>query len=213
YLKKRKSKYLFFCVLGNASSGIRTTHDRCTGESMQYELCGTQPCPAGQVSSISFRAAQCRFHNNKKVLGRVINSWVPYTQGGINPCALVCEGEGEGIVYTFGKVIDGTYCKTEKGRQGLCVNGRCLRLSCDGRLGGTAFEDMCRVCGGKNETCTRHSGIFRSERPSSDQPSPGLLTSKTPKQKNKYFSEKKILVFITNIGFQITNQTKDLKLT
>ncbi|XP_076058529.1 A disintegrin and metalloproteinase with thrombospondin motifs 18-like, partial [Oratosquilla oratoria] len=154
-------------------SGVRTSHDRCAGESAEYGVCGAATCPPGQVSALSFRAAQCRRYNNRSVFGRIVNNWIPYTQGGINPCALVCEGEGEGIVYTFGKVTDGTHCKTteeEGAREGLCVNGRCLRVSCDGRLGGGALEDMCRVCGGHNETCTRHSGVFHTDRPAADQP-------------------------------------------
>lgn len=45
----------------------------------------------------------------------------------MNPCSLVCEGEGQGVVYTFGKVTDGTHCKTSgQERDGLCVNGRCM---------------------------------------------------------------------------------------
>ncbi|CAL4063290.1 unnamed protein product, partial [Meganyctiphanes norvegica] len=153
-------------------SGIRTSHDHCsTGDSVEYGVCGKDlPCPPGQVSGLSFRAAQCRHYNNRRVFGRLVNNWVPYTQSGINPCALVCEGEGEGIVYTFGKVTDGTHCRTDDSKDGLCVNGRCLRLSCDGRLGGVASEDMCRVCGGSNDTCTRHVGIFHSDLPSNDQP-------------------------------------------
>lgn len=152
-------------------SGVRTTHDQCAGDSVEYSVCGVKACPPGMVSAVSFRAAQCRHYNNRRVFGRVVNNWVPYTQGGINPCALVCEGEGEGIVYTFGKVTDGTHCRTDQAQDGLCVNGRCLRLSCDGRLGGTAREDMCRICGGHNETCTRHVGVFHTDLPAADQPS------------------------------------------
>ena len=45
----------------------------------------------------------------------------------MNPCSLVCEGEGQGVVYTFGKVTDGTQCKIQdQGSDGLCVNGRCM---------------------------------------------------------------------------------------
>ncbi|ROT79811.1 putative ADAMTS-like protein 5-like [Penaeus vannamei] len=148
-------------------------HDlpKCAGDSVEYSVCGVKACPPGMVSAVSFRAAQCRHYNNRRVFGRVVNNWVPYTQGGINPCALVCEGEGEGIVYTFGKVTDGTHCRTDQAQDGLCVNGRCLRLSCDGRLGGTAREDMCRICGGHNETCTRHVGVFHTDLPAADQPS------------------------------------------
>ncbi|KAK4298073.1 hypothetical protein Pmani_029560 [Petrolisthes manimaculis] len=150
-------------------SGVRTSHDQCRGESVEYHVCGASPCPPSQVSALSFRAAQCRHYNNKRVFGRVVNNWVPYTQGGINPCALVCEGEGQGLVYTFGKVTDGTHCSSG-GRDGLCVNGRCMPLSCDGRLGGRAREDMCRICGGNNDTCTHHVGIFHTDLPAADQP-------------------------------------------
>ncbi|KAK7071908.1 ADAMTS-like protein 5 [Halocaridina rubra] len=182
-------------------SGVRTTHDQCGGESVEYEVCGTKPCPPGQVSALSFRAAQCRYYNNRRVFGRVVNNWVPYTQGvgGINPCALVCEGEGEGIVYTFGKVTDGTHCKTDDAQDGLCVNGRCLRLSCDGRLGGTAKEDMCRVCGGHNETCTRHIGVFHTDLPAADQPSSGIRTRNLASRRYGYYEVSRIPRGATNV--------------
>lgn len=64
-------------------SGVRTTHDQCAGDSVEYSVCGTKPCPPGQVSAVSFRAAQCRHYNNRKVFGRVVNNWVPYSQGEI----------------------------------------------------------------------------------------------------------------------------------
>ena len=62
-------------------SGVRTSHDHCTGESIQYEVCGGGQCPPGQSSGVSFRAAQCRHYNNRRVFGRVVNNWVPYNQG------------------------------------------------------------------------------------------------------------------------------------
>ncbi|XP_076068960.1 ADAMTS-like protein 5 [Oratosquilla oratoria] len=164
-------------------SGVRTSHNRCAGESVEYGVCGTAACPRGHLSVLSFKASQCRRYNKRRVFGRIVNSWVPYTHDGINPCELACEGEGVGIVYTFGKVTDGTQCRIPeedmeeeeeeeeeedvirrtRNREGLCVNGRCLRVSCDGRLGSGFSEDKCRVCGGHNESCTRHSGVFRSD--------------------------------------------------
>ncbi|KAG7168896.1 ADAMTS-like protein 5-like [Homarus americanus] len=63
-------------------SGVRTSHDRCAGgDSVEYGVCGVAQCPPAQVSGLSFRAAQCRHYNNKRVFGRLVNNWVPYTQG------------------------------------------------------------------------------------------------------------------------------------
>ncbi|XP_042221978.1 ADAMTS-like protein 5 [Homarus americanus] len=181
-------------------SGVRTSHDRCAGgDSVEYGVCGVAQCPPAQVSGLSFRAAQCRHYNNKRVFGRLVNNWVPYTQGGINPCALVCEGEGEGIVYTFGKVTDGTHCKTDLSQDGLCVNGRCLRVSCDGRLGGNAREDMCRVCGGKNDTCTHHLGVFHTDLPAADQPPPAASHAQVARPRSFGYYE------VTNIPRGSTN--------
>ncbi|KAF2369141.1 Netrin module non-TIMP type [Trinorchestia longiramus] len=149
-------------------SGIRTSHDQCGGPSTRYDACNSRPCLDSDIhSGVSFRAAQCRQYNNKRVFGKLVTRWLPYTQGPMNPCALVCEGEGAGIVYTFGKVKDGTHCSAEHGLAGICVNGRCMRVSCDGELGGSALEDRCRVCGGNNTTCTLHKGVFHS--PAFDQ--------------------------------------------
>ncbi|CAL4068155.1 unnamed protein product, partial [Meganyctiphanes norvegica] len=53
---------------------------RCKGDRKQYSVCATQACPAGQVSGLSFRAAQCRVYNQRRVFGRVVNTWVPYVQ-------------------------------------------------------------------------------------------------------------------------------------
>ena len=62
-------------------SGVRTSHNQCSGESQQFEVCGSQVCPPDETSSLSFRAAQCRHYNNRRVFGRLVNSWVPYNQG------------------------------------------------------------------------------------------------------------------------------------
>ncbi|XP_071524370.1 ADAMTS-like protein 5 isoform X1 [Panulirus ornatus] len=180
-------------------SGVRTSHDQCGGESVQYGVCGSGACPPGQVSALSLRAAQCRHYNNRRVFGRLVNNWVPYTQGGINPCALVCEGEGEGIIYTFGKVSDGTHCKSHPWSDGLCVNGRCLRLSCDGRLGGRSREDMCRVCGGRNDTCTHHVGVYHTDLPAADQPTPAAQTRAARTRTYGYYEVTRIPAGATNV--------------
>lgn len=35
-------------------------------------------------------------------------------------------------------------------------------MSCDGRIGVAIQEDQCRICGGRNTTCTLHKGVFHT---------------------------------------------------
>ncbi|XP_048473019.1 ADAMTS-like protein 5 [Rhincodon typus] len=75
-----------------------------------------------------------------------------------SPCELSCLAKGQRFYYNFGRVLDGTKC--EAGSNGVCINGQCLAVGCGAILGSELKEDVCGVCGGRNNTCQRFQSVF-----------------------------------------------------
>ncbi|XP_068921709.1 ADAMTS-like protein 2 [Petaurus breviceps papuanus] len=137
-----------------------TSNATCTGQSKDYHLCHQQPCPA---NSDSFKQQQCAIFNGK-AFGKRHYHWIPlypddYISISNRPCDLQCttkSGERQLMV----QARDGTSCK-DRMYQGVCINGQCEPVGCDGGLHSFRTMDRCRVCGGDGSTCYRVSGSFR----------------------------------------------------
>ncbi|KAM4721982.1 ADAMTS-like protein 2 [Rhinophrynus dorsalis] len=132
----------------------------CGGQAKQYHLCQKQLCPAG---SASFKQYQCSAFN-AKAFGKMYHRWVPlypddYTSISSKPCDLQCTSttrERQLLVPAH----DGTSCR-DRTYQGVCINGKCELVGCDGKLHSARSLDRCGVCGGDGSTCYRVSGSFR----------------------------------------------------
>uniref|UniRef100_A0A672TY08 ADAMTS-like protein 2 n=1 Tax=Strigops habroptila TaxID=2489341 RepID=A0A672TY08_STRHB len=132
----------------------------CVGQAKHYQLCQQQPCPA---NTASFKQQQCSSFN-AKAFGKRYYHWMPlypddYTSISNKPCDLQCttqSGERQLMV----QAQDGTSCK-DRTYQGVCINGKCEPVGCDGSLYSPRTMDRCRVCGGDGSTCHRVSGSFR----------------------------------------------------
>ncbi|MFT7808279.1 ADAMTS-like protein 2 isoform X2 [Arapaima gigas] len=132
----------------------------CVGAAKKYQLCLHQPCP---YSRISFKQQQCSSFNSK-AFGRRHYTWVPlypddYTSISSKPCDLQCTtttGERQLLV----PAQDGTYCR-DGIHQGVCIEGQCQVVGCDGKLYSSKKVDKCGVCGGNGDSCHRVSGSYR----------------------------------------------------
>uniref|UniRef100_A0A3Q3LQU1 Si:ch211-267e7.3 n=1 Tax=Mastacembelus armatus TaxID=205130 RepID=A0A3Q3LQU1_9TELE len=132
----------------------------CIGSPKQYQLCPNQPCPS---SSVSFKQHQCSQFNSK-AFGRRYYQWIPlypadYISISNKPCDLQCttiSGERQLLVPAH----DGTFCRDTK-YQGVCIEGVCQPVGCDGELYSTKTVDTCGVCGGNGTSCQRISGSYR----------------------------------------------------
>ncbi|KAG7457187.1 hypothetical protein MATL_G00243790 [Megalops atlanticus] len=132
----------------------------CVGSSKQYQLCPNQPCPSNRIS---FKQQQCSSFN-AKAFGRKHYVWVPlypddYTSISNKPCDLQCTtttGERQLLV----PAQDGTYCR-DGIYQGVCIEGQCQMVGCDGKLYSSKTVDKCGVCGGNGGSCYRVSGTYR----------------------------------------------------
>ncbi|KAK3089633.1 hypothetical protein FSP39_005227 [Pinctada imbricata] len=127
----------------------------CVGLRIRYRSCNIKTCPD---NDLDFRELQCADFNTKPFRGKLYN-WRPFTGAHDKPCALNCIADGFNF-YTerARKVIDGTRCYPDK--MDMCIDGKCLHVGCDGILGSSAAEDICRVCNGDNSTCNIISGQF-----------------------------------------------------
>ncbi|NXI42903.1 ATL2 protein, partial [Galbula dea] len=137
-----------------------TNSTTCVGQAKRYQLCQQQPCPA---NTASFKQQQCSSFN-AKAFGKRYYYWMPlypddYTSISNKPCDLQCTTQS-GERQLMAQAQDGTSCK-DRTYQGVCINGKCEPVGCDGSLYSPRTLDRCRVCGGDGSTCHRVSGSFR----------------------------------------------------
>ncbi|NWZ07758.1 ATL2 protein, partial [Agelaius phoeniceus] len=137
-----------------------TNSTMCVGQAKHYQLCQQQPCPA---NTASFKQQQCSSFN-AKAFGKHYYHWMPlypddYTSISNKPCDLQCTTRS-GERQLMARAQDGTSCK-DRTYQGVCINGKCEPVGCDGSLYSPRTMDRCRVCGGDGSTCHRVSGTFR----------------------------------------------------
>ncbi|KAK1787796.1 hypothetical protein P4O66_016286, partial [Electrophorus voltai] len=133
----------------------------CQGVRVKYRSCNLNPCP--EIGK-SFREEQCESFNGFSLnTNRLTPSvvWVP-KYSGVSPkdkCKLICRANGTGYFYVLApKVVDGTPCSPDS--SAVCVQGKCTKAGCDGKLGSSKKFDKCGVCGGDNRNCKKVSGLF-----------------------------------------------------
>uniref|UniRef100_A0A8C3ADC7 Si:ch211-267e7.3 n=1 Tax=Cyclopterus lumpus TaxID=8103 RepID=A0A8C3ADC7_CYCLU len=122
--------------------------------------CVFQPCPS---TTVSFKQHQCSQFNSK-AFGRRYYQWIPlypadYISISSKPCDLQCttiSGERQLLVPAH----DGTFCHDAK-YHGVCIEGICQPVGCDGELYGSKTVDRCGLCGGNGTSCQRISGSYR----------------------------------------------------
>ncbi|XP_060744113.1 ADAMTS-like protein 2 [Tachysurus vachellii] len=143
---------------------LTTTHNInssfCAGSPKRYQLCTNQPCPN---SRIGFKQHQCSQFNSK-AFSRKHYEWVPlypddYISISSKPCDLQCTtttGERQLLVPAH----DGTFCRNGV-YKGVCIEGQCQVVGCDGKLYSSKSVDKCGICGGSGDTCYRISGSYR----------------------------------------------------
>uniref|UniRef100_A0A672G3E7 Si:ch211-267e7.3 n=1 Tax=Salarias fasciatus TaxID=181472 RepID=A0A672G3E7_SALFA len=147
-------------LLSRLSSTQDVNSSYCAGSPKQYQLCANQACPS---SSVSFKQHQCSQFNSK-AFGRRYYQWIPlypadYISISNKPCDLQCttvSGERQLLVQAH----DGTFCRDAKYR-GVCIEGVCQPVGCDGQLYSSKTVDRCGACGGNGTSCQRISGSYR----------------------------------------------------
>ncbi|XP_010767495.1 ADAMTS-like protein 2 [Notothenia coriiceps] len=132
----------------------------CTGTAKKYQLCNTDECP---VTGRSFREEQCWSFNSQLYNGKNYQ-WKPlypddYVHISSNPCDLHCT-TADGQRQLMETARDGTSCKYSSYR-GVCVDGKCEPIGCDGVLFSSKTLDKCGVCQGDGSSCSRVNGNFR----------------------------------------------------
>lgn len=72
-----------------------------------------------------------------------------------HPCHASYVTVSLGLVF---QVVDGTLCSPDT--SAVCVQGKCIKAGCDGKLDSNRKFDKCGVCGGDNQGCKKVSGMF-----------------------------------------------------
>ncbi|MBN3323896.1 ATL2 protein, partial [Atractosteus spatula] len=148
------------CLKQRKKTAVGKENMTCTGTSKRYHLCNIKDCPP---SARSFREEQCSSFNSQVYNGRSYH-WKPlypddYVHISSNPCDLHCTtADGQRQLMVLAR--DGTSCKYSDYR-GVCVDGRCEPIGCDGVLFSPHTLDKCGVCRGNGSSCIRVTGNFR----------------------------------------------------
>ncbi|KAL3985162.1 Kunitz/Bovine pancreatic trypsin inhibitor domain family protein [Acanthocheilonema viteae] len=138
---------------GGVQMERRSCNGECTGPSTRYISCNIQEC-TGNVKD--FRAIQCSEYDDTPLDGNYYK-WLPYP--GKNKCELTCKPDNANFYYKWAdKVIDGTRC--DHRTNDICVEGVCLPVGCDNKLGSAMKNDKCGKCGGDGSTCKTVEGYF-----------------------------------------------------
>ncbi|CAL8369007.1 unnamed protein product [Boreogadus saida] len=148
------------CLIQRLTPAQNINSSYCLGSAKKYQLCPIQPCPS---LSVSFKQHQCSQFNSK-AFGKTHYQWIPlypadYISISNKPCDLQCStqsGERQLLVPAH----DGTFCRDAK-LTGVCIEGVCQPVSCDGQLYSRKSGDRCGVCGGDGTSCQRVSGTYR----------------------------------------------------
>ncbi|KAJ8415571.1 hypothetical protein AAFF_G00425510, partial [Aldrovandia affinis] len=148
------------CLKQRKKASLGKDNMTCTGTAKKYLLCNTKDCPS---SGRSFREEQCWSFNSQIYSGRNY-LWKPLYPGtnphiSSNPCDLHCTTQ-DGQRQLMVPARDGTSCKYSNNR-GVCVNGKCEPIGCDGVLFSPHNLDKCGVCQGDGSSCNRVTGNFR----------------------------------------------------
>uniref|UniRef100_A0A8C9Y3C4 ADAM metallopeptidase with thrombospondin type 1 motif 15 n=1 Tax=Sander lucioperca TaxID=283035 RepID=A0A8C9Y3C4_SANLU len=132
----------------------------CQGVRVKYRSCNLNHCPD---TGKTYREEQCatsgRSFNSNRIDPSVV--WVPKYSGVSTDdrCKLICRANGTGYFYVLApKVVDGTPCSPDS--TGVCVQGKCIKAGCDGKIGSTKKFDKCGICGGDSKGCKKVSGLF-----------------------------------------------------
>ncbi|XP_038045888.1 ADAMTS-like protein 2 [Patiria miniata] len=137
----------------------------CVGSDRRYRICKTdvaQPCQ----SYMGFRAQMCSEYTEFGV------QWKPYLSPSVGPCQVSCYATDE--TRPVFRILDqwlpnGTPCASYSGcdwwnragrSQGICLQGQCSDVGCDGIVNSTKVLDACGVCGGDRAGCRVVSGKF-----------------------------------------------------
>ncbi|OWF37495.1 A disintegrin and metalloproteinase with thrombospondin motifs 10-like [Mizuhopecten yessoensis] len=130
----------------------------CTGEDEQLVTCKSEAC--GSYTDI--RGLQCTVLDSLPVRSSR-NVWLPYQVDKEDLlCSLTCISNTTGEVATFKDIPmdNGTPCKYDP-PYGICMDGKCVAVGCDGVINSTVSEDACGVCGGNGSECKTVKGHFR----------------------------------------------------
>ncbi|XP_061753596.1 A disintegrin and metalloproteinase with thrombospondin motifs 15-like [Nerophis ophidion] len=132
----------------------------CQGVRIKYRSCNLNRCPDIDKT---YRDEQCEMSGRSFSSNHIAPSvvWVPKYSGVSTDdrCKLICRANGTGYFYVLApKVVDGTPCSPES--LGVCVQGKCIKAGCDGKIGSNKKFNKCGICGGDNKNCKKVSGLF-----------------------------------------------------
>ncbi|XP_055935931.1 A disintegrin and metalloproteinase with thrombospondin motifs 16-like [Argiope bruennichi] len=131
----------------------------CKGEEKEYQICGTEEC---DPDNPEYHIDQCATFNKRTVKGKYYQ-WKPYGKdlGALSRCRIYCVPDKEDLYLVLSTMLqDGTSCSGNF--SGVCIDGECRTVGCDGKIDSSVTPDMCGVCSGDNSTCKTIEGTFKA---------------------------------------------------
>ncbi|XP_067058083.1 A disintegrin and metalloproteinase with thrombospondin motifs 6-like [Acropora muricata] len=156
----------------------------CEGKGKDYRYCNEKCTPY----SPNPRNEQCKSNRHIQFQGGKTYDWIydPRFAQDSPKCVLKC-AVTEGFrttTTTFGNVRDGTPC-SDTPNSGVCINGQCKTIGCDGSVDSRARLDRCGVCNGDGSSCSSVGGQGNKPNPGQEtgtesKTTPPLTPSSTP---------------------------------
>ncbi|CAL7946132.1 unnamed protein product [Xylocopa violacea] len=178
------------CGGGISRQQRRCRRKPCKGRSWntKYKICNPEPCE----NANDFRAEQCASFDDVPYSGQLLK-WYPHydparpcalicrgeqslentgnrlrqetsaekTLPRDATEALQLDSEETIVIQLADKVDDGTKCYTDG--TDVCIDGECMKVGCDLRVGSNKNTDACGVCGGNGSSCqSRYSWSLES---------------------------------------------------
>uniref|UniRef100_T1D158 ADAMTS5 n=1 Tax=Dendrocoelum lacteum TaxID=27895 RepID=T1D158_9PLAT len=144
----------------------------CIGTRVRMKSCNIHDCD----HEVDIRKEICKRFNAKPYVPRVDDDSV---------CRLICIKDNKVLLHNL-SLVDGTPCYSHK--TDICVNSKCYKTGCDRDLLSDKVFDNCRICGGKNDTCSIVKGFFDGSKISSSRSM--MVAFKFPKNVTNVFVRK-----------------------
>ncbi|KAF2368770.1 Thrombospondin type-1 (TSP1) repeat [Trinorchestia longiramus] len=129
----------------------------CRGKKEEWRVCGRSACD----SPTDVRANHCSQLSNLVELDQRMSQldWLPYEPKSKRlKCRVSCYSRATNEMYLGQESLrDGSPCSYDSPSHHICVQGKCVELGCDLRLGSGEEEDACGECGGDGSSCFSHS--------------------------------------------------------
>ncbi|KAK2720886.1 hypothetical protein QYM36_004690, partial [Artemia franciscana] len=133
----------------------------CQGSREEFRVCAIKSCsrPTDLREEQCARLALITMLDARQSKQR----WHPYEfENGTNQCKLSCISDEGELKSTSENLLDGAPCSYEDSN-GVCIQGNCVEIGCDGLKDSTMKQNECGICGGSSKDCIEVQRYYKGK--------------------------------------------------